>query len=256
MSPHPLFPDAEDDAEIVFIKVARFVTDRETAFVPETFLAFDSDDDEHRNHRVLSDLDDVHRLFGGGRYVFAARNRKNARIVANAGPITLPGPSKPLVAEVADEEDDDIAPAHPRPPAAAELPGVLGAIVAVAGALQPLVATLLKHSTESRREHEARMAQITADARADMREFMRSNTDAANKNVEVMKDFFAAINGKGQKSAVDEIREAVALADDLAQKRGGHDDDDDDEEDDLESTLLTVAKAAQAFTSTQGPTET
>lgn len=104
---HPIFPlDIGDESEgndISWITVSRLVPGRkDPAWIPHTFSA-----------EELTDIEDIHKKYGGGDYTFWARDRLRRKFTGKRS-YTLPGPSLPL-----DPNDPHDSSPHPVPMVAA-----------------------------------------------------------------------------------------------------------------------------------------
>ena len=253
--PHPLFPwdpetedrdpEEEDERDITWIKVARW-ENGSWVYYPKSFRA--EPDDTTEPEDVIRDLDDVFRRWGGGKYLFVARNRANARVTAQHGPIVIAGPSKPFFPEKAANAESS-ARAAPPPLAAGLHDGVIDKIAAISAALAPIVSPIISYFENSRREHEARMSQLHQEAREATRHAAELAAKTASTTIEAMGQLYARL-AEHRSSPIQELKEAIELG---AKLRGEAVEVVEEEEDEKSSILETVRNVAEVVHALQPP---
>ncbi len=185
--PHPLFPMAEDAEEeelppdVHYIQVTR----REAAGLVTAPNIFEGP--------ALTDLAQLHDMYGGGIYELIARGIGNARIVARKS-YTLPGPPKPMFK--ATEESAPVA----GQPDIAKLMAMMSAqqpqgfstqtLIALLGVIAPVVGQWLQNSAQTA------AAQHTAQQNF-LAMMLTQSQSQSDKFVSVMQSLHNSVSGGG-----------------------------------------------------------
>lgn len=217
---HPLFPfeppeeapEADDPRDISWIRVGRRTGNKgELEWVPKAFKP-----------EELADLEAVHARWGGGTYVFVARDERNSRITARVNDEILPGPSKPLFDEPKAEE-------KPAPqPAAVAMPqlagGALMQIAAFAGAITPLATALFGFLAKRGEADRMMMLELLGRSRSDQDTAAKTLIEASQANQKIMADFFTRLPQGGGGGSLEQLVTAIQLGQSLGQGQGGESD--------------------------------
>lgn len=238
---HPLFPcnSDDDDVDIGFIHVVRHEGGNQV-WCPHLFGA-----DE------LTDLDQVHALFGGGNYELVARGTDKGGFVARRR-VSLPGAARPLVVDGGAgqvTQSATVSPPVPQAPGDSGLMGVLFQTMATqAQASQQLLLAMLQQQSQMMTAVMAR----DADASKNHIQTMQQLHDRSmQQHAELMRVMVEA--SRGNSSSAKELVEVLKEGIDLGRTSKATPDGDEEDGDELTDLVETAAQVMQGLNGTAPP---